>query len=211
VTSFEAGRYGEAAMAFASAMEMAPEDRILPFAYAQALFASQQYSDAAKVLRMALQNVSPDEQGVFYPRGLYGDDDVLFGQIETLLDKVETFGFDGDLQLLLGYHLLGVGETEYARTPLEQAGRDLNNAAASKVLLDLLNKIKAESTESNAQTQADVGGAIGATEPAAGAAVQPAAPSGTARTDVLKRMDANATSSGNATGVTLDAAAKKEE
>jgi len=147
VTSFEAGRYGEAAMAFAAAMELSPEDQILPFAYAQAMFANRQYADAAKVLRMALQNVSPDEQGVFYPRGLYANDDALFEQIERLLDKAENYAFDANLQLLLGYHLLGVGETEYARAPLEQAGRDMNNAQAAKVLLDLLDKMETAGAE----------------------------------------------------------------
>ncbi|MDI6447545.1 tetratricopeptide repeat protein [Anaerobaca lacustris] len=143
VTSFEAGNYAEAAQAFASAMEMAPNDVILPFAYAQALFADGRYSEAADVLRAALSNASPEKEGVFYPRGLYAEDDVLFAQIEKLLDKVDAYGFDADLQLLLGYHLLGVGETEYARGPLEQAGKDIRNAEAARMLLNVLSKQEA--------------------------------------------------------------------
>jgi len=192
VTSFEAGRFNEAAEAFASAMELAPEDRILPFAYAQALFAGKKYSDAAKVLRMALQNVTPEEEGVFYPRGLYSDDDVLFGQIEALLDKSEDYAFDGDLQLLLGYQLLGMGETAYARAPLEQASNDTVNADAAKVLLDLLTKI--ETTEAQgAGSQAPSSGAGGATvTPGTGSSVAPQSPatSGANKTNVLKRMEA---------------------
>lgn len=147
VTSFEAGNYAEAAQSFETAMELAPNDVILPFAYAQALFASGQYSQAADVLRAALKSASPEQEGVFYPRGLYSDDEALFGQIEKLLDKIDAYGFDADLQLLLGYHLLGVGETDYARGPLEQASKDVKNAQAAKVLLDVLNKQEAAGTE----------------------------------------------------------------
>lgn len=214
VTSFEAGRYAEAAMAFAAAMELSPEDRILPFAYAQAMFANKQYSDSAKVLRMALQNVSPEEQGVFYPRGLYANDDALFGQIEELLGKAEDYGFDADLQLLLGYHLLGIGETEYARAPLEQAGRDQRNAQAAKVLLALLNKIEAAGAEGAGaapQMPADgLGGVSSVPETSVGGASPAPSVSGTARTDVLKRMEAASTANHD-TGVSLDSAPAKKE
>lgn len=164
VTSFEAGNYTEAAQAFASAMDMAPDDIILPFAYAQALFADGRYSEAAEVLRAALSNASPEQEGVFYPRGLYADDDVLFGQIEALLDKVDAYGFDADLHLLLGYHLLGVGEIEYARGPLEQAGKDIRNAEAAELLLEVLDKQEAAGTDvpdsqSQDSSSVDAGGA----------------------------------------------------
>jgi tetratricopeptide (TPR) repeat protein len=225
VTSFEAGRYHEAAEVFAAAMELSPEDRILPFAYAQALFAGKKYSDAAKVLRMAMQHVSPEEEGVFYPRGLYGDDDTLFGQIEVLLDKAEDYGFDADLQLLLGYHLLGVGETEYARAPLEQAGRDIRNAQAANALLDLLNKMEttgAEGAGSSPQTQS---GATGGVKVAPGtttkAASQSPATSGATKSNVLKRMEATSAGSGavgavgnteiGSAGVGLDSPPAKKE
>lgn len=157
VKDFEAGSYDDAVTQFAAAMELAPDDMILPYAYAQALFASGQYSKAAEVLRGALQNVSPAEEGVFYPRGLYPDDDTLFEQIEDLLDEIEDYGFDADMQLLLGYNLLGIGETEYARGPLERAGEDARNARAAKVLLSLVKKLEAVVTTENggAQAQSD--------------------------------------------------------
>ena len=144
VKSFESGDFSMATEKFAAAMRLAPDDVILPFAYAQALFAGGRYSTAAAALRDALKNVDPQTEGVFYPRGLYPDDDVLFGQIEQLLDKLERFGYDADLQLLLGYHLLGVGETAYARAPLEQARQDLRNTEAARALLALLEKMEAE-------------------------------------------------------------------
>jgi len=152
VKVFENGDYDAAGEKLAAAMELAPEDMILPFAYSQALFANEQYSEAAEVLREALSKATPDEQGIFYPRGLYPDDDVLVEQIERLIEKLELSPFDADLQLLLGYQLLGVGEIEYAEGPLHRASEDVENADAARVLLDLLEKIRAVSTaEQNEQ------------------------------------------------------------
>jgi len=203
VTSFEAGRYAEAAAAFATAMEMAPQDVILPFAYAQALFASEQFSQAAEVLRIGLQKVSPEEQGVFYPRGLYANDDVLFEQIEQLLDKVESYGFDADLQLLLGYHLLGVGETEYARGPLEQAGQDLRNTQAAKVLLGLLDKMEAAGAEAVGQAP-QVQSSPPAAAQAAPVSSATTETSGAAKAQVLKRMDAASNGAEAAPNISVD-------
>jgi len=125
-------------------MELAPDDIILPFAYAQALFANGQYSEAAIVLRTAVAQIKPEEQTVFYPRGLYGNDDLLFDHIDKLSAKADFYTFDADLQLLLGYHLLGVGELDAAVEPLTRAGQDFTNAQASQVLLKLLEKVKAQ-------------------------------------------------------------------
>jgi tetratricopeptide (TPR) repeat protein len=154
VQSFEAGRYHEAIDQFGAAMELAPDDMILPYAYTQALFAGERYAEAAAVLREALMKVSPTDEGVFYPRGLYADDDILFEQIEELLDEVEDYGFDADMQLLLGYNLLGVGENEYARGPLERAVQDARNVRAAKVLLNLLDKLDAAEAGSTVDVSA---------------------------------------------------------
>ncbi len=147
VKSFEAGRYGEAAGEFEQAMRSSPDDMILPFACAQALFANGRYTESAEILRTALSRVSPEKEGVFYPRGLYADDDILFAQIEDLVEKLDQFAYDGDMQLLLGYHLLGVGETGYAREPLEIAKQDLKNAESAKTLLRLLDRIESEASK----------------------------------------------------------------
>ncbi|MBN2138781.1 MAG: hypothetical protein JW720_13315 [Sedimentisphaerales bacterium] len=154
VKAFEAADYAAAVEKFANAMNLATEDIILPFAYAQALFANEQYSEAVIVLRTALANIKPEEQTVFYPRGLYADDDTLFDHIDKLSEKADFYSFDADLQLLLGYHLLGVGELDAAVGPLTRAGQDFNNAQASQTLLKLLETIKAEAeTEEAANTQ----------------------------------------------------------
>jgi hypothetical protein len=144
VKSFEAGDYGVAAAKFNEAMRLSPNDMILPFAYAQALFANGQYDNAADALRGALQNVTPEKEGVFFPRGLYANDDVLYGQIDKLLDKADAAVGDSDLQLLLGYQLLGIGETGHAREQLEEAGQDPKNAESARILLDLVEKMEKE-------------------------------------------------------------------
>jgi len=151
VEAFEASEYDIAADIFAKAIELAPDDMILPFAYSQALFADEKYTEAAEVLRAALANVTPEKEGVFYPRGLYAEDDILFEQIDRLAEKAELYSFDGDLQLLLGYQLLGIGEIDEAVEPLRRAGEDLENAASATILLNLLEKIRAQNAEDTDQ------------------------------------------------------------
>jgi tetratricopeptide (TPR) repeat protein len=147
VKAFEAGDYETAAELFAKAMELAPEDMVIPFAYSQALFANEEYAEAAAALRAALMKAPPEKEGVFYPRGLYPDDDVLFEQIERLVEKAELYGFDGDLQLLLGYHMLGIGEVDEAIESLESANLDLENASSAALLLSLAEKIRIQEAE----------------------------------------------------------------
>jgi tetratricopeptide (TPR) repeat protein len=163
VKAFEVCDYDKAVEMFANASKLAPDDMVLPFAYSQALFAKEQYSQAVEVLRAALRKESPgltkdspekkgpplrEDQGVFYPRGLYPDDDTLFEQIDRLAEKAELYSFDADLQLLLGYQLLGIGEIDEALEPLLRASKDMENADVAAKLLKLLEKIKAENSES---------------------------------------------------------------
>ena len=53
------------------------------------------------------------------------------------------------LQLLLGYQLLGVGETGYAREQLEQAAQDPKDAAAAGILLKVVEKMEKEAGAAN--------------------------------------------------------------
>jgi len=148
VKAFEIGGYSTAAELFAKAMTLAPEDTILPYAYAQALFAGEQYTEAAQVLRQALLKVTPEQEGVFYPRGLYTEEDILFEQIDRLIQKAELYGFDGDLQLLLGYHMLGIGEIDAAVESLRLANQDFVNAPAAAALLSLAEKLSIQQNSS---------------------------------------------------------------
>jgi len=156
VKAFEVAQYNTAALKFARAVELAPEDMILPFAYAQALLASQQYSKAAEVLRGALAKVSPEKEGVFFPRGLYPDEESLLKQIDRLAERAAQFSFDADLQLLLGYQLLGIGQHDSAVEPLMNAGRDLENAKAAAVLMELLEKIKTTNAKPETPAPAEI-------------------------------------------------------
>ncbi|MHC4535475.1 MAG: tetratricopeptide repeat protein [Planctomycetota bacterium] len=144
VKAFEVDNYDVAIEKFGEAMALAPDDIIVPFAYSQSLFARKQYSEAAAVLRQTLVKVTPDKEGVFYPRGLYSDDDVLFKQINLLTERAELYSFDADLQLLLGYQLLGIGKLDEAVEPLQYASLDMKNAVAATTLLNVLEKIRAE-------------------------------------------------------------------
>jgi hypothetical protein len=170
VDAFSAAQYNTAALKFAKAMELAPEDMVLPFAYAQALMASEQYSKAAEVLRGVLEKVNPEKEGVFFPRGLYTDEKALLAQIDRLAETAAQFSFDPDLQLLLGYQLLGIGRHDDAVAPLMNAGKDLKDAKAAGVLMDLLEKLK--SAESKPETSAPAQ----TPAPAAPAPVQTPAP-----------------------------------
>jgi hypothetical protein len=143
INAFEQGSFAEAEERFARAMGLAPEDMILPFAYGQALFAQGKYTQAAEILRLALQKSSPDKQGVYFPRGLYLDENTLMDQIDELAKQTENNPSDSDLQLLLGYQQLGIGETESAIVPLNKAKEDNKNSDAATMLLELAEKIKA--------------------------------------------------------------------
>lgn len=149
VQAFEQGVYDVAAEEFAEAMELAPDDMVLPFAYSQALLANGQYAEAAEVLRNALAGISLEEKGVFYPRGLYADEETLLQQIEELTEKATLESDNLDLQLLLGYQLLGIGEVDKALGPLRRAMEDVKNAPAAKVLIELAEEIQAGSVETD--------------------------------------------------------------
>ena len=142
VKAFEAGNYAAAAGKFGAAMELAPDDIVLPFAYVQAVFAQGEYEKAADVLREVLAKTSPEKEGVFYPRGLYSADEALQKQINQLKEKAAQNPLDVDLQLLLGYQLLGSGRLDEAAKPLANARLDYNNHQAATRLLSLLEKLK---------------------------------------------------------------------
>jgi tetratricopeptide (TPR) repeat protein len=150
VQAFEQGTYEVAVGKFADAMELAPDDMVLPFAYSQALLANGQYAEAAEVLRNALAGISlEEEKGVFYPRGLYADEETLLQQIEELTEQATLESANLDLQLLLGYQLLGIGDVDKALDPLRRAMGDARNVAAAEVLIGLAQEIQAGSAEAD--------------------------------------------------------------
>ncbi|MHC4060339.1 MAG: tetratricopeptide repeat protein, partial [Planctomycetota bacterium] len=142
--AFAAGRYAKAARLSREALNAEPDDPLLPFVYSQTLFAEQRYGKAAGVLREAVRKVDIDEQGVFYAHGFYADHTVLTEQIEKLSKAVEADYSNADLNLVLGYQLLGTGAYDRALQALRQAQRDYVNKEAATVLVEVLEKARAE-------------------------------------------------------------------
>lgn len=146
VDAFDAGDYKTAANKLAVAVELKRDDLVLPFAYVQALFADQQYNKAAQILRDALGRMGSDQRDIFYPRGLYPEENVLFEQIGRLAAKAERENTDTDLQLLLGYHYLGTGKLDRAQEQLLKISTGGKNAEAAAILQEIMQKAKTENT-----------------------------------------------------------------
>lgn len=151
VEAFAAADYASAANKLAEAVKLESEDLVLPFAYVQALFADRQYTRAAAGLREALGRLGPDQRDVFFPRGLYSNDDILFEQIGQLAERAERDSFNTDLRLLLGYQLLGAGKLDRARQQLRQIPDNSKNAEPAAMLLELLERIKVDNAEDTEQ------------------------------------------------------------
>ena len=155
VKAFEAADYATAAAKFRDARDREPGDIVLPFAYVQALFAGGEYEAAAAALREALMKASPEEEGVFFPRGLYPEDNILQQHIEQLTRATQLDPSDSDLRLLLGYQLLGMNRLDEATEQLRIARTDDKNSHSATVLIDLLEKLKkadSKSIDSNKQS-----------------------------------------------------------
>jgi tetratricopeptide (TPR) repeat protein len=146
VKAFDTGNYTTATQKFHEAMLASPEDIVLPFACVQALFAGGDYPKAAEALRNAMTRISPEKEGVFYPRGLYSDDSVLQDQIKQLEQAVQQNPLNADLKLLLGYQLLGVNRFDEAGSQLQHAILDENNRQAATALLIVMEKLEKADT-----------------------------------------------------------------
>jgi len=140
VTAFNAGDYATATAKFQNAKQMAPDDIVVPFAHVQALFADGQYQKSAEALREALLKSSPQQEGVFYPRGLYSDENLLNKQVEQLSEAVGKDMVNARMRLLLGYQLLGIGKLDEAAEHLENARLNSHTNLAATLLIDVLEK-----------------------------------------------------------------------
>lgn len=153
VKLFAAGNYDDAVEQFREAIDISPDDIILPFTYSQALFAAGDYAHAATVLRAAMANIPDEELTIYYPRGLYEDDKVLLDQIERLKTAAGNEPFASDYQLLLGYQYLGLGDLEKAHAPLVKAFDDPANKEAAGKLIELAAQLEAEAAEQAKQAE----------------------------------------------------------
>ena len=147
--AFEDTDYGKAIDRFGQAVILAPEDIILPYAFAQALFADGRFEEAAEVLRAITNNLQTEKEGIFYPRGLYVDEELIFKQIDQLAEQTELSPLNPDLHLLLGYHLLGIGEIDRSIEQLAKASQYQQNTEAATVLLRFAAELKTADDEDN--------------------------------------------------------------
>jgi hypothetical protein len=141
--AFATRDYDKAARRASEGLSAEPDNPVLPFVHSQALFAGGNYSEAARVLREALRNVDVQNQGVFYSFGFYPDESALSKQIDRLTEAVGAVPSRADLQLLLGYQLLGVGRYDDALKALRVAERNHVNKEAAGIMIDVLEKARA--------------------------------------------------------------------
>jgi hypothetical protein len=158
VKNFENGNYDSSARYFLEASRKSPDDVVVPFAYVQSLFASKKYTEAAGALRAAVMTANADKEGVFFPRGLYTDDKVLYGQINELFEMTKNHPTEGNLQLLLGYQFFGIGENDNAIEYLQKARSDTTNRPAAEKLLSLVEKNKEAMSNQNTDQTVQPGG-----------------------------------------------------
>lgn len=142
VEAFAIGKYESAITEINRAMDLAPNDAVLPFTLSQGLFAEGRYTEAALTLREIFNDMPRDEETLYYPRGLYSEEAILDDQILTLSKRVEIEPFNGELNLLLAYHFLGTGQLDKVESPLLQAKLDSDNSVSTAIMQDLLNKAK---------------------------------------------------------------------
>jgi tetratricopeptide (TPR) repeat protein len=129
------------------AIEEYPEDVPLKFFYAQSLLADNDYHRAAQALREAIDAADVENQGIFFPFGIYTDDEALNAHINLLKQKVDYEPSNANYQLLLGYELLGTGSLDQAATALEKAKTNLENKKYADILLNVLEKSKSPSEQ----------------------------------------------------------------
>ena len=147
--AFAAGDYVRAVGLSKQAIAAEPESFVLPFIHSQSLFAAGRYNDSAYELRKALDKAGTERKGVYFSPGLYPDKSVLDSQIAELKTAADSDLYNYDLQLLLGYQLLGVEKYDQAMNALEQAEKDSRNRAPARLLIAVLEQSRTGSKSGN--------------------------------------------------------------
>jgi hypothetical protein len=129
------------------AIEQYPEDVPLKFVYAQSLMADNDYHRAAQALRQAIDAADIENDGIFFPFGIYPNNEILNTHIDKLKQKVRYEPSNTNYQLLLGYELLGIGKYSEASTALEKAKINLENEKYANILLNVIEKSKQTAKE----------------------------------------------------------------
>jgi hypothetical protein len=139
---FAVGEYAKAVLRAKRAVKAEPDSAVLRFVYSQTLFADEEYKRAAVVLRQALEKTDLEKEGVFFAIGFYPDESVLTEQIDTLIDAAQAESSRADLQLLLGYQLLGLSRFDEALEAFQKAKQDYVNRRAAAILIGVLEKTR---------------------------------------------------------------------
>jgi hypothetical protein len=147
VRMFGNSDYSGAAKKFGAAKYLVPQDKFFAFAYAQAVFASGDYISAAAALREAIAKITPETEGIFYPRGMYYNEAVIKQQIKTLAEKAQLSKNNVSLQLLLGYNELGMNNLDNAEAALKIAAADRTNGSAAEALLKLIERLRTQKAQ----------------------------------------------------------------
>jgi uncharacterized protein HemY len=151
---FAAGDYDKALLLAKEAVDDEPDSTALRLLYSQTLFATEKHAYAAVVLRQALAQIQRQQQDLSYPIGFYPNADAINAQIDNLALKAKDNPDRADLQLLLGYQLLGVRKFDQAEHALKNAQDDVINAHAARMLIDLLqNTRQTEKTQPPTENQ----------------------------------------------------------
>ena len=114
----------------------------MPFAHIQALVAGGHYFEASQLLRMKLDEIAPREEGIFFPRGLYADEALLYEHVAKLEKTAADNPDRAELRLLLGYQLFGLGKYDRAIENLQEAKQSYANRKAASQLIEMLQKVR---------------------------------------------------------------------
>lgn len=144
VTAFSNQDYASAVAKLQAAVRLEPADTVMPFAYAQALFASNQYEQASAVIATTLAQMTPYTPEVSFPGGMYSDHNVLVSQVDNLKRAVLMDPANANLQMLYGYELIGLGRLDDARTALNVAKTNEATAAPATALLSIIDQQQAK-------------------------------------------------------------------
>lgn len=150
-TLFREGKYREAAQSFRHALVEDPQNGVLIQLLAQALFATEQYDEAAAAVQQSLMMLSEEQWGLVpaNARELYSSQAAFDSQLSTLKRAVEGNGEGSPAErFLLAYQLGFSGQRQAALDQLAEVRKAVPEDQASERLEEVLKKGPDASTPS---------------------------------------------------------------
>jgi Flp pilus assembly protein TadD len=134
--AFRAGRYNDAVLNYAKAVEASPDDGVLHLVFSDALFAAGEYHFAASALRRALELEPKLLDSVVDKHGFYGDPSQLDRHLALLESYLESHYTDDDARLLLAANDLFAGRATRAVELLQNASStSVRESSAGSLIL----------------------------------------------------------------------------